>query len=510
MYLARRNDHLPFIFTVGISILLSVWINLRETVINPDAICYLLSAETYTQSGLRAAMQLCGQARWPFYSVLIAQLTQWTHLSYTFSAYLLDGLFSVISVGMFLLITQTLGGTRRVIWLAALIILLSHEFNSVRQYIIRDHGFWAFYLVSLYTLLRFVQQPRWLMGLMFSLSLVIATLFRIEGLVFLLTLPLVILFCQQYRFSVRMKYFAILNLPVIAISLIIGSWMMLHPQATTEKLSRVTEVFNQLQHGFTYMLAQYQHTKTALIQHVLTTDAARDAGLVLFLVLITWYLVNILGNLSWIYSFLVIYAWYHHVAQFAREKKLVLNAYLLVNLIITFCFFAQHLFLSKRYLIALSLIFMFWVPFALDQLYRERHHAKQKILLWIVSLAIIISALGGIFDFGHSKAYIRSAGDWVATNIPQQASLYANDYQLMYYTQHFKQTMYQVLNDNVDINHIAHGKWKKYDYLVIRLDKHDDAQINQTMKSIPLKPLQIFTNKHGDQVAIYQVKESRL
>ena len=79
-------------------------------------------------------------------------------------------------------------------WFALGVILLSHQFNSVRQYIVRDHGFWAFYLVSLYFLLKYVEDVSWKNALAWSASLLMATLFRIEGAIFLLTLPCCVLF----------------------------------------------------------------------------------------------------------------------------------------------------------------------------------------------------------------------------------------------------------------------------------------------------------------------------
>ena len=79
-------------------------------------------------------------------------------------------------------------------WLAAGVILLSHELNSVREYIIRDHGFWTFYLSSLFFLLRFFKKPIKSYALGFSLSLAIATLFRVEGSLFLLFLPFYLLY----------------------------------------------------------------------------------------------------------------------------------------------------------------------------------------------------------------------------------------------------------------------------------------------------------------------------
>src|SRR5260221_14698638 len=87
-----------FIFTFLLSILMSAWLGYRETVINPDAICYLLSAKMVGTNGIHPAMQLCDQARWPFYATLIYGFVHLTHLSYSLSAYLLDGIFSLLSV----------------------------------------------------------------------------------------------------------------------------------------------------------------------------------------------------------------------------------------------------------------------------------------------------------------------------------------------------------------------------------------------------------------------------
>ncbi|EKD70282.1 MAG: hypothetical protein ACD_46C00579G0001, partial [uncultured bacterium] len=126
-----------------ISLFLSTWISYRESVINPDAICYLLSAEEISRGGLNAAMNLCPQAIWPFFSYLVYLFAQLTSASYLLSANFLDAIFTLISVITFIAIVHELGGTRRGLCFAAMVILLSHEFNAIRQYIVRDHGFWA-------------------------------------------------------------------------------------------------------------------------------------------------------------------------------------------------------------------------------------------------------------------------------------------------------------------------------------------------------------------------------
>jgi len=207
-----RREGFIYVTAAVASILLSLWIACRESVINPDAICYLLSAQAVGSTGIRGAMNLCGQASWPFYSALIYGFARISQFSYTASAYLLDGIFSCISVTAFILIVKELGATRRVMWLAALVILCSHEFISTREYIVRDHGFWAFYLVSLFFMLRYAQRPKWITALAWSASLLTATLFRIEGAFFLLALPFVSWFVSSNSLRQRTIHFCLLNL----------------------------------------------------------------------------------------------------------------------------------------------------------------------------------------------------------------------------------------------------------------------------------------------------------
>src|SRR3990167_7645795 len=89
-----------YLTAASLSIILSCWAALRESVVNPDAICYLQSAAAMS-SGLKAAMHLCPQAMWPFYSMLIYGVVSITHLSWVTAAYFLNGFFSCISVLMF-------------------------------------------------------------------------------------------------------------------------------------------------------------------------------------------------------------------------------------------------------------------------------------------------------------------------------------------------------------------------------------------------------------------------
>lgn len=499
----------PYVVAILVSILLSFNCYLRADVINPDAVCYILSAQMFGEGGLQQAMHLCGQASWPFYSVLIHIVAQLTHLSHIVAAYLLNGFFSLISVLFFMLIVQRLGGSRRTVWFAALVILSAHQFNSVREYIVRDHGFWAFYLISIFCLLDYMTQPHWFKAWLWSLSLMLASLFRVEGFIFLFLMPFFAWFNFRFRFFQRLRQFLSLNSFwfVVLIGLIL--FLRTHMSLVVDHLDlgRLNELGRQVSDGLDIVFSQFQRIQLALSTHVLTADSKNDATLVLFLMVFSWFLASVVSNLSLIYAILIVYAWVRKAANIIAPMRLVIYGYLLINVIVTFAFLTERLFLSKRYLIALSLVLMLYVPFALSDLSMRWAQKRYRWMLVIASIFIATSGVGGIFEFGYSKAYLRHAGDWVRQHVPQQAKLYVNDYQLMFYTEHFGYELFKSYRgfENMQTA-LSDNKWRAYDYLAIRVNKHMSDEQRGVLKNISYPPVQVFQNKRGDGVVIYQVK----
>jgi hypothetical protein len=495
-----KKDCWVFFISALISIVFSFWLSVRESVINPDAICYLMSAAEM-KSGLHAAMHLCSQAEWPFYSLLIYTLGGLTKLSLTNAAYLLDGIFSLISVVTFIGVIRFIKHTPRLLWLAAAVILLSHEFNSVRQYIVRDHGFWAFYLISIFLLLNYFRHYQWRYAVLWSMSLIVATLFRVEGAIFLLAMPFISFLDLRRGFVSRLAAFFQLNTITLlgAALLVIG--LMTQPQI---ELTRLHEISFQLAHGVTTIAQHFATLKMSLAQHVLPIDSEHEAGSVLFLMMISWYFLSISMNLSLVYSVLVIYAWINRLFSTEKYIRLVIWGYILVNILITAGFLVEHMFLSKRYLLALSLALMIWVPFALNALLQQWSVRKWPAILAI--LFICISAVGGLFDFGYSKKYIYDAGNWLSVNAPQNALVYSNDYQVMYYSNHFGNRLFDTARGYMDMNSIAKDKWKQFDYIALRINKHDSIDKASWVNNISYPLAQTFENKRGDQVRIYRRK----
>ncbi|OGT55396.1 MAG: hypothetical protein A3F14_01805 [Gammaproteobacteria bacterium RIFCSPHIGHO2_12_FULL_43_28] len=500
-----KNERVTYSIAILVSLLISLWMSAKVAVINPDAVCYLMAAKAVGEGGVHGAMTLCGQASWPFYSLLIYQFVHLTHVSYAAIAYGLDALFSAVSVFTFILIAKTLGGTKRIMWFAAATILLAHEFNSVREYIIRDHGFWAFYLLSFYFLLRYFTTPSTWVAIAFNASLLVASLFRIEGIFFLMALPFLALFYQSFSMKERFHAFFRLNTLTLFAGMFLVIWLILHPQQTLTHLGRLVEIPEQFRHGLALISDRYVAARNALAQHVLTADSAKEASLVMMVMLMAWYLMSVIGNLSWPYTIMVIYAWSRRFITLSPSARLVWWGYIAINVFVTFMFLLERFFLSKRYLIALSLVLMLWVPFVLDDLWKKRRAMRYRVLFAVLTLWIAIAGWHSMLNRGYSKAYIEEAGSWIATHIPKEAMLYTNDPQLMYYTDHYDRQLFEKARIYTDMNAIANNKWRQFDYLALRIHQKEASKRMAELNGMSIIPIKIFQNKRHDQVVVYRV-----
>jgi MFS family permease len=385
------------------------------------------------------------------------------------------------------------------------VILLAHEFNAVKTYIIRDHGFWAFYVVSILFLLYYFHTRRAYYAFLWSASVIVAALFRIEGAIFLLAVPFISWLEVKQTWATRLKTFLQLNAGVFIVSFIAAGYFLFYP--THSVSGRLPELQFQLLHGLTLLKQNFQLKEAGLATIVLGTNGARDAAAVLTLTLLTWYVLNVIVNLSLIYTGLFIYSGWNRLLTATQTTRLVLWGYIITNVVVTALFLAQNMFLSKRYLIALSLVLMLWVPFALAHLMQQWDRRKWPFVL--VMLFIIFSSLGGIFDFGYSKQYVRDAGEWLALHVPSKALVYSNDLQLMYYSKHFgSQQLFIQAEAFSHPEALAQSAWKKYDYLAVRVDQKQLSSAAGILHEIQKTevPIQVFRNKRGDQVRIYRRK----
>ena len=228
-----------------------------------------------------------------------------------------------------------------------------------------------------------------------------------------------------------------------------------------DQFGRLPELITQSQQAAANIMQHWQHTRDGMVL-LLEPGAKSQANLLLFLMTTSHYLIRLLGTLSVIYMLVILYAWVSRAALWTRSNTLVVIGDVLVNLLITIAFYAQHYFLSKRYLIALSLVLMLWVPYGLDKLLRKSHRRHYRTAFTVAMVWVIAASLGGIFDFGYSKVYICEAGECLANNVPASTPVYANNVQLMYYSHLFGNHLFEKQMQYVNHDMVAGFQFIRY------------------------------------------------
>ena len=198
-----------------LSFTLSYWMLYIDPAINLDGILYIRTADHLLQGDRQGAYSLYS---WLFYPWLIASVSKLTGLGLESSAHLLTAFFSALLTYTFITLVRDLGGGRTTILIAAFVIVFQPEFNETRSSVLRDHGFWAFYLLSVLYFVRYCMHPCWRYALAWNLMIIIATLFRIEGIVFLILVPFVFLVYSDWSFLTKIKrFFQVHSLNIVSL-----------------------------------------------------------------------------------------------------------------------------------------------------------------------------------------------------------------------------------------------------------------------------------------------------
>lgn len=504
------KTHQVYFVAVFISLFLSVLTIYHYPVFNIDGLLYFKAANVFLAHGLKASMDIYA---WPLFPVLLAYISKVFHLSLLQAAYLLNFIFSTLIVLMFIKLVQELGVSTRLLWLAALVILVYIDFNHYRSDVLRDHGYWFFYLFSIFSFLRFTQTFKWSDAILWGLSILIATLFRIEGGIFFLLAPFIIFLFKDISFFQQLKSYIKLNILLIALVLIMLAFFITHLSSSyhSEKLSG--SIYN-ISSGLTVIINQlndmYVHTK----QYIIGPLAINDAANFVFFGLLGLYLYTIISLISLGYLIPAIYAQFNNMMPNQTNKRFVLFWYILINLIVTSAFFLQNQgFLSDRYLIPLALTLMLFVPFGLNYLYQHwRKHSQQlnihNLLFWFVCLTIVWMAVGSLWRFGPSKVYIYKSAQWIRKNTPADAKVYTNHAVLGTLVERQSGGYDPAQADYFTTQKIAQKPWTGYNYAIFVMTSDDQkyiVQIEQTMEQLPIEAY--YDNHHRDQAYIFQFKK---
>lgn len=498
----QANPIYLFWLIVGTSIVLAARMQaIQHGWINPDSVLYLEAAKLITIGDFGGAYNIFS---WPFYALCIGLVSKITGFGVHLSAQLLNMIFFGIATASFLKIIQLAGGKNLALFAGALLLFGNlYIVGDVLEMLMRDQGFWAFYLASLVFFIRFYQQNKVLDALLWQITAILAVLFRIEAITFLLLLPLIFVFDMQESYKQRfIKLLKTYSISLLILAIIFIAIYTI-PSLNIKSFGRLQEVFNTNLWGiFSSNLISRSSIMSTQVLGEYLEEYAIPGLLITFVYVILIKNITTLGAVGIIAVGLFFKNKFNQMNDDVKRVLAVTSIICVINmaLIITKVFV-----LSSRYVVALTFILLVLSALYLGHLFKLASTQKQKWMLTIVSITVIVLSLSIIKNVLPKQAgynYMQEAVAWVK-NKQHHSAVFYEDARLRYYANE------PFIGSGVfdwKIIGNATGDNPQYDYLVINFGKDELYKKETLLQSLPehKEVKRFYSTKNKKHCAIYQ------
>ena len=502
-----NEQHLPWLGAI-LGMLVAAWMIFQaHGLINSDGILYLEMARLFDVGEWRKGFALFN---WPLYPLLIAAMHKISGLGLQTSAHALTILFFALTSAGVITLVREAGGDRRVMLAAGLLLFSSpYLVGSVLSLVVRDHGFWASHVWSIVFFLRFYRSNAWKDAWLWGAVAAMAMLFRIEGITYLVMLPLVLLLQPQVdwrqRFATLVKAHALL---LTAAAGLLAAFV-LNPALSLKSLGRLQDplVFaKQAYHQVTQGLASRAYScADSMLGPFLDDWAVPGLLLTLALVLLT----KAASSAGWLQLAFAIYL-RKRQGNFALPKHSSIPGWLLLlGLANGLIIILSVSVLSKRYMVPVGIIILVYAAFGLVALFDawKRKPSRPIARNWIFPAAGVAIALQAgllLWPSNSGNSFEQDAVRWALTHTPPHSRIYYDTGRLRYFAT--GETFDRGEADWATIQAlVSSGRIRQYDYLLVHVSSKRPEQEQFITAQLGTQPLAVFDNNHGKKVLIYRV-----
>jgi hypothetical protein len=473
----NHRKHFPLYLALFLAFIICcrvLWI--QHGWITNDSILYFEMARYFSVGDFTAAHAVEGYS-WGFYPALIGMVHAISGLTLQASANLLIIIFFMLLVSGLMRMVSIAGGNQWMQFYAVLLLLGSNYIvGNILPMASRDLGYWALLVHAVNQLILFYQHGLWKHAIYWQILAFIATLFRIEGAIQLLVLPVAGLFVSR-SVPMNVKKFAQPYSLLIFSSLLapIVLWVM---HIGLEDLGRVKEIFNGLRDielNFTQNLIHRIH----VMRDVVIGEAFEEYSWFTFL--LAYFSIATIKSLSvagWGPPLLVFSEKYSIRKSMQPVAYKVLLFWMFVSWVIGCLITFKVNLLSGRYVALFGFVLIVFSSFALYKLLHEQKNKispAKKLVLILAAFTVLAGFISNIKPKAADFYYEIDAVAYVKTKLPQgQQALYASAKQRFYADAPYDGRIdyeWEYLEKR-----IADGSIRQYAYVVI---KHDDTPEEQ-------------------------------
>jgi hypothetical protein len=436
--MTSNQAHLPRLPSLTVirvtTVLLSLFLSWLAVTLqgqpNTDAYTYIRAAEMALQAGIPAAYE---HHQWAHLSVLIAWLTKLTGMDLLQSAYVLSAfMFALLSL-CFVNLVAALAPTRRVVWLAVIVILSYPHINEFRAYIIRDMGFLAFMLAAMLQLLYYNRSLLMRHVSLFIVYSLIASLFRPEALLFMFVAPVSLLMNRLLSENNRRRGFLRLEstaLLICALLLVLIAW---RESGLVSQLLSFASIYQPFLSNISIYFSGSDSISTAVFGEYGAQFSDQYTGLFLLTGLLSVLLASIIESLGWVAGGFLVYGLYRRSVKVEHTAMNIVLLWIGTALFILVAFMLLTRFMTTRYTLMLGTTLLIFLPFIIDRAWSVAiANGRQKRFFSIVMLAGLFAAIDSHISFGDDKGHLEEALLYVQTQTRQDAPLLTNEIYLAY------------------------------------------------------------------------------
>jgi hypothetical protein len=502
----------PYITTFILSLAFSCLAISTDNLLNHDAVLFMNSAKVYLREGMAALFEVF---HWPFYSwcVAVAHQALWfSHIEQT--AHFINALFIGATCILFIRIYEEITEGEGSLWAAAILVLTLVGINKYRADVMKDFGYWCFYLAGFYSLLRYYKRPSLAAATGWQIFTILAFLFRIEGIVIIIFGPLA-MFLKKIPIKERLVQAASLY-AVYAVGLIAAIAVVLLTDVVDfgVRASRLSSLWSYIDIGS--LVDSYSAAAMKLGEIYWYEGAHSKHHDVLIVVyaftLLAYVSVRIVGCLGFPYFVVLGFGVF--------KKRIVLSEYnriILYFAAFLFLFFVVYMIkgpvLSSRYTTSLVFMLLLLLGQVVERFIPNINSSKHKRKIWaVIILFLFLRTADSIISIqGDSKDYILDAGYWVKDNTAHTVPVYSNYYKALYYTDRDRSLRNRIEFEEM-VSAIRSGSIVPSALLVIHVHQENSEsyqpRIDELVAAGKIGHKTEFANRDGDKLIIYEVKSN--
>jgi hypothetical protein len=355
-------------------------------------------------------------------------------------------------------------------------------------------------LLALLFFIKYYKQPTIRNAVLWQGSAIIATLFRIEGVVFLAFAPFFFLLHER-NLKGFIRHFIKLNSILIPVA--IATIITLFSIAYTSDGSSAA-----LQQYLNYMkpstMTSALRNIASEVQGLMPRLSSTESTLVVSSGLIALVSYKLIKNINLVYLAIWFIGSRKRWAQLSHESNIVIF-FAFISTLPLIVLAGNHFFMSSRYTV-LSVVLFSLIAYQYVEVLFYRLIGKRKYIAASALTALAtIFFLDGIIHTGANKGNIIEASKWMRQNISPDSKVACNEGRLLFYSD--KRCVHKVALERRGI--VAADKIinnSNFEYLLLWIDHKNKDMQNYLSTNKQLILVKSFRNKKRDEVNIYKIR----